>query len=72
MQGSRQAGPDRVFDAHLHIIDPRFPLQENNGYLPPTFTVGDYERRVADLEFSVALWFPAHSRVSIRTTSPQL
>ncbi|MCB0930785.1 MAG: amidohydrolase family protein [Mycobacterium sp.] len=49
MQGSRQAGPDRVFDAHLHIIDPRFPLQENNGYLPPTFTVGDYERRVADL-----------------------
>ena len=22
----------RLFDAHLHIIDPRFPLQENNGY----------------------------------------
>ncbi len=39
----------RVFDAHLHIIDPRFPLQENNGYLPPAFTVADYRSRVAAL-----------------------
>lgn len=38
-----------VFDAHLHIIDPRFPLYENNGYLPPPFTVEDYRARVADL-----------------------
>lgn len=41
--------PRRVFDAHLHIIDPRFPLQENNGYLPPAFTVEDYGRRVTGL-----------------------
>lgn len=39
----------QVFDAHLHIIDPRFPLQENNGYLPPTFTIEDYLDRVAHL-----------------------
>lgn len=39
----------RVFDAHLHIIDPRFPLQENNGYLPPKFTADDYLDRVANL-----------------------
>lgn len=39
----------RVFDAHLHIIDPRFPVQENNGYLPPSFTVDDYRSRVAHL-----------------------
>ena len=32
----------RLFDAHLHIIDPRFPLSANQGYLPPTFTVADY------------------------------
>jgi predicted TIM-barrel fold metal-dependent hydrolase len=44
-----QAGTRHVFDAHLHIIDPRFPLQENNGYLPPPFTVEDYRRRVAGL-----------------------
>jgi predicted TIM-barrel fold metal-dependent hydrolase len=43
------AGPRHVFDAHLHIIDPRFPLQENNGYLPPPFTAEDYRRRVAGL-----------------------
>ncbi len=31
-----------LFDSHLHIIDPHFPLQENQGYLPPAFTVRDY------------------------------
>lgn len=47
-QGS--LSPDlRVFDAHLHIIDPRFPLQENNGYLPPPFAVEDYLDRVSGL-----------------------
>jgi predicted TIM-barrel fold metal-dependent hydrolase len=32
----------RVFDGHLHIIDPRFPLVPNRGYLPEPFTVEDY------------------------------
>ncbi len=32
----------RLFDAHLHILDPRFPLTANQGYLPPPFTVADY------------------------------
>jgi len=31
-----------IFDSHLHIINPIFPLIPNNGYLPPSFTVGDY------------------------------
>jgi len=31
-----------VFDAHLHIIDPRFPLVANQGYIPDPFTVDDY------------------------------
>lgn len=38
-----------VFDAHFHVIDPRFPLLPNNGYLPDPFTVGDYLRRVDGL-----------------------
>ncbi len=47
-------GPGReprrpVFDAHLHIVDPRFPLVENHGYLPPAFTVAQYRERVAGL-----------------------
>lgn len=31
-----------VFDAHLHIIDPRFPLIENQGFLPDPYTVSNY------------------------------
>lgn len=38
-----------VFDAHLHIIDPRFPVIENDGYLPPAFTATDYLARVSAL-----------------------
>lgn len=40
----------RLFDAHFHIIDPRFPLVPNNGYLPEAFTVADYRVRVDPLD----------------------
>lgn len=39
-----------LFDAHLHIIDPRFALVANNGYLPGPFTVADYRARTAQLD----------------------
>ena len=39
----------RVFDTHFHIIDPRFPVMENQGFLPPIFTVDDYRARTAGL-----------------------
>lgn len=32
----------RIFDSHLHIIAPAFPLVRNKGYLPDPFTVDDY------------------------------
>ena len=38
-----------VFDTHFHIIDPRFPVMENQGFLPPVFTVEDYRARTAGL-----------------------
>ncbi|RNL83516.1 amidohydrolase family protein [Halostreptopolyspora alba] len=38
-----------MFDAHFHIIDPRFPLVANQGYRPDPFTVADYRARVAGL-----------------------
>lgn len=41
-----------LIDAHCHIIDPRFPLVENQGYLPPAFTVADYRARTAGLEIA--------------------
>lgn len=36
----------KLFDAHFHIIDSRFPLTANNGYLPPEFTCSDYVQRM--------------------------
>lgn len=32
----------QLFDSHLHIIDPRFPLVENNGFLPAAFPTQSY------------------------------
>ena len=39
----------RVFDGHLHVIDLRFPLEPNRGYLPDPFTAEDYLERTAPL-----------------------
>ncbi len=39
-----------IFDAHVHIVDPRFPLAADAGYEPAPFTVADYRRRVAGLD----------------------
>ena len=39
-----------LFDAHLHIVDPRFPLVANDGYVPEPFTVADYRERTAALD----------------------
>ena len=36
----------KIFDAHLHIIDRRFPLVPNQGYLPEEFTCRDYRERL--------------------------
>ena len=41
-----------VFDSHFHIIDPRFPLIPNNGYLPEPFTTTDYRKLTRDLRVS--------------------
>jgi len=38
-----------MFDAHFHIIDPRFPLFANRGYTPPAFDVEAYREAVASL-----------------------
>jgi len=38
-----------IFDAHFHVIDPRFPLVANQGYLPPAYTVDDYRGQAGPL-----------------------
>ncbi len=40
---------NKVFDTHLHTIDPTHPLQENNGHMPDPFTVADYQERIEGL-----------------------
>lgn len=40
----------KLFDAHLHIIDRRFPLTPNNGYLPDEFSCSDYLQRTAQYQ----------------------
>lgn len=44
-----ESGP-ALFDAHLHIIDPAFPLIANQGYTPEAFTAADYAAATAGLE----------------------
>lgn len=36
----------QLFDSHLHIIDERYPLIPNNGYVPNSFTFTDYLSRL--------------------------
>lgn len=38
----------RLFDTHLHIIDNRFSLVPNNGYLPDEFTCENYLERMKE------------------------
>jgi predicted TIM-barrel fold metal-dependent hydrolase len=42
LQSNGKPRTSPLFDAHLHVIDPRFPLTPNQGYLPQPFTVADY------------------------------
>jgi len=37
-----QAPKRRLFDSHCHIIDHRFPIVANQGYIPPNFPLEDY------------------------------
>lgn len=40
----------KLFDAHFHIIDPRYPLVPNQGFLPASFTAEDYLNRLKGIE----------------------
>lgn len=39
-----------LFDCHFHIIDHRFPLVPNHGYLPPDLTCDDYRNAMASYD----------------------
>lgn len=39
----------KIFDSHFHIIDKKFPLIENQGFMPDPFTTEDYLGAVKEL-----------------------
>lgn len=39
----------KIFDSHFHIIDPKFKLIENNGFVPDYYTVYDYKKELEEL-----------------------
>lgn len=39
----------QIFDAHFHIIDHRFPIIKNQGYLPPNYGLADYQKETDHL-----------------------
>lgn len=50
MAGVAAMNRPALFDAHLHLIAPGFPLIENQGYLPGPFTLADYRESMRDFE----------------------
>lgn len=38
----------QIFDAHFHIIDFDYSITENQGYLPPSYVVSDYQKQTND------------------------
>ncbi len=42
----------KVFDSHFHIIDKRFPLVPNQGYLPDNFSAQDYQKRTRSYDIA--------------------
>ncbi len=66
----------KLFDSHFHIIDSRFPLVANQGYLPDSFTLADYQQRLADYSLCggalVSGSFQAYNQDYLLTTLKQL
>jgi len=42
-----QLTPKAIFDAHFHVYNDRFPTIENQGFLPPPFSIADYQHRTS-------------------------
>lgn len=43
----------KIFDTHFHIIDPKFPLVENQGFVPDFYTVDDYLQELKDMSIEL-------------------
>jgi len=69
-------GRERIFEAHCHIIDQRFPIVPNQGYTPPNFPLEDYLRQATPLGIAagaiVSGSFHGFDQTYLRATLPRL
>jgi len=67
---------DDIFDCHCHIIDPRYPIIQNQGYTPPVYTLADYRRDSQPLGVTagaiVSGSFHGNDQSYLRALLPQL
>ncbi|MFJ5767280.1 2-pyrone-4,6-dicarboxylate hydrolase [Lysinibacillus sp. NPDC093210] len=43
----------KIFDTHFHIIDPKYPLVENQGFVPDFYTVDDYLQELKEMSIEL-------------------
>jgi predicted TIM-barrel fold metal-dependent hydrolase len=69
-------GQRRLFDSHCHIIDHRFPIVANQGYLPPAFPLDAYLAQATPLGVRagavVSGSFQANDQTYLRDVLPRL
>lgn len=65
-----------VFDAHCHIIDPRYPVIANQGFTPDAFPLSDYDKQTRPLHVTagaiVSGSFHGYDQSYLRALLPQL
>ncbi len=66
----------QIFDAHCHIIDKRYPIIENQGYTPPSFTLAEYRAQTEPLGITsgaiVSGSFHGNDQSYLRALLPQM
>jgi predicted TIM-barrel fold metal-dependent hydrolase len=65
-----------IFDAHCHIIDKRYPIVPNQGYIPPEYLLEDYRRQTIPLGITagaiVSGSFHGYDQTYLRAVLPLL
>ena len=65
-----------IFDSHCHIIDTRYPIIANQGYIPPSFTLEEYRQQTRPLGITsgaiVSGSFHGFDQTYLRAILPQL
>lgn len=71
-----RAQDNEIFDAHCHIIDNRYPIIPNQGYIPPSFTLDEYRQQTIPLGITsgaiVSGSFHGYDQTYLRATLAQL